>query len=61
MVGIGITPELQHRNEDLSKLDDHPLRTLILSCSKDTPMERPDIVTVLTQLLAVAEGVEVCF
>ena len=59
-VGIGTTPELQRRREDLSKLDvDHPLRPLILSCLKDDPKERPDIVTVHLQLLAMVEGVEV--
>ena len=60
MIGIGVTPELQRRREDLSKLDDdHPLRPLILSCLKDNPKERPDIVTVLTQLEAVAGEVKV--
>ena len=59
-VGIGIIPELQRRREDLSKLDaDHPLRPLILSCLKNDPKERPDIVTVHLQLLAMVEGVEV--
>ena len=58
LVGIGITPELQRRSEDLSKLDeDNPLRPVILSCLKDNPMERPNIVTVHTQLLAMVEGV----
>ena len=53
IVGIGRDPELQRRREDLSKLDDdHPLQPLILSCLKDNPKERPDIVTVHTQLLA---------
>ena len=57
MVGIGVTPELQRRREDLSKLDeDHPLRPLILSCLNDNPKERPDIVAVHTQLLAMVEG-----
>ena len=60
LVGIGITPELQRRGEDFSKLDeDHPLRPLILSCLKDNPKERPDIVAVHTQLLAMAERIEV--
>ena len=60
MVGIGRDPELQRRREDLSKLDeDHPLRPVILSCLKDNPKERPDIVTVHTQLLAIVDGVEV--
>ena len=57
LVGIGRDPELQRRREDLSKLDeDHPLRPLILSCLKDNPKERPDIVTVHIQLLAIVEG-----
>ena len=60
MVGIGVTPELRRRREDLSKLDeDHPLQPVILSCLKDNPRERPNIVTVLTQLLAVVDGVKV--
>ena len=62
MVGIGVTPELQRRRGDLSKLDeDHPLQPLILSCLKDNPKERPDIVTVHTQLLTMVEGVKVRF
>ena len=60
LVGIGTIPELQRRGEDLSKLDgDHPLQPLILSCLNDNPKERPDIVAVHTQLLAMVEGVEV--
>ena len=56
MVGIGVTPEMQRRQGDLSKLDeDHPLQPLILSCLKDSPKERPDIVGVHTQLLAMVE------
>ena len=56
MIGIGRDPELQRRREDLSRLDeDHPLRPVILSCLKDNPKKRPDIATVLTQLLAVKE------
>ena len=56
MVGIGVTPEVQRRKKDLSRLDeDHPLRPVILSCLKDDPKERPNIATVLTQLLAVNE------
>ena len=60
IIGIGVIPELQRRRGDLSKLDDgHPLRPLILSCLKDNPKERPDIVAVHTQLLAMVEGVKV--
>ena len=56
LAGIGVTPELQRRREDLSRLDkDHPLRAVILSCLKDNPRERPDIATVLNQLLEVKE------
>ena len=61
LVGIGVTPEIQRHREDLFKVDDsHPLKPLILSCLKDDPKERPDIVTLHTQLLAMVEGVEVC-
>ena len=60
LVGIGVTPELQRRGEDLSKLDeDHPLHPLILSCLNDNPKERPNIEAVHTELLAMVEGVEV--
>ena len=60
LVGIGTIPELQRRGEDLSKLDeDHPLHPLILSCLNDNPKERPDIVAVHTQLLAMVKRVEV--
>ena len=60
LVGIGIIPELQRRREDISKLDEaHPMRPLILSCLKDDPKERPDIVTVYTQLLAMVDKCEV--
>lgn len=60
MVGIGFISELQRRRDDLSKLDkDHPLKPLIISCLKDDPKERPDIVTVHTQLLAIVEAAKV--
>ena len=60
LVGIGRDKEILRRREDLSKLeDDHPLKPLILSCLEDDPKERPDIVTVHTQLQAMVEGVEV--
>ena len=60
LVGIGITPEIQRHGRDLSKLeDDHPLKPLILSCLKDDPKDRLDIVTIHTQLQAMVEGVEV--
>ena len=60
LVGIGRDEEILRRREDLSKLeDDHPLKPLILSCLEDGPKERPDIVTIHTQLLAMVEGVEV--
>ena len=60
LVGIGTVKEIVRRREDLSKLEEyHPLKPLILSCLKDDPKERPDIVTVHTQLLSIVEGVEV--
>ena len=62
LVGIGVTPELQRRGEDLSKLDEnHSLHPLILSCLNDNPKERPDIVAVHTQLsqLTMVEEFEV--
>ena len=60
LVGIGTISELQRHSENLSKLDqDHPLRHLILSCLKDEPTERPDIVAIHTQLLTMVEGVQV--
>ena len=60
LTGINTTPEVLRRRGDLSKLDkDHPLQPLILSCLNDNPKERPDIVAVHTELLAMVEGVEV--
>ena len=60
LAGIGITPEIQRHGRDLSELEEeHPLKPLILSCLKDDPKERPDIVTIHTQLLGMVEGVEV--
>ena len=60
LVGIGVTPEIQRHGADLSKLEEkHSLKPLILSCLEDDPKERPDIVTVHTQLLAMVEGVTV--
>ena len=60
LLGIGAVKEIVRRREELSKLeDDHPLKPLILSCLEDDPKERPDIVTVHTQLLSMVEGVEV--
>ena len=60
LVGIGTVKEIVRRREDLSKLEEeHPLKPLILSCLEDDPKERPDIVSVHTQLLAMVEGVEV--
>ena len=41
--GIGTTPEIDRRAEDLSRLpDDHPLKPIILQCLRDDPGERPD-------------------
>ena len=60
LVGIGRDKEIVRRREDLTKLEeDHPLKPLILSCLEDDPKERPDIVTVHTQLQAMVEGAEV--
>ena len=56
---MGRDKEIARRREDLSKLEEgHPLKPLILSCLEDDPKERPDIVTVHTQLLSIVEGVE---
>ena len=53
-------PEIHCCIEDLSELEEgHSFKPLILSCPKDDPKERPDIVTIHTQLLAMVEGVEV--
>ena len=61
LVGIGRDPEIQRRRQDLSKLtENHPLKPLILSCLKDNPKERPDVMAVHAQLLAKVEGLEVC-
>ena len=61
LYGIGVTPEIQRHGGDLSKLEEgNPLKPLILSCLNDDPKERPDILTIHTQLLAMVEGVEVC-
>ena len=61
LMGIGTVKETLRRREDLSKLEeDHCLKPLILSCLKDDPKERPDIVTAHAQLLALVEAVEVC-
>ena len=64
LIGIGRDKEIDRRREDLSKLEeDHPLKPLILSCLRDDPKGRPDIVTIHTQLHSIVEGVEVsvCF
>ena len=60
LVGIGRDKEIARRREDLSILEEvHPLKPLILSCLEDDPKQRPDIVTVHTQLQAIVEGVDV--
>ena len=44
MIGIGTTPEVERRANDLKKMgDDHPLKPLVLKCLKDNYKERPDI------------------
>ena len=61
LMGIGRDKEILRRKEDLSKLEEeHPLKPLILSCLVDEPEERPDIMTIHTQLQAMVEGEEVC-
>ena len=51
--GTSVTPKVQRHAEDLSKLtENHPLKPLVHSCLKEAPKERPDIVTVHTQLKA---------
>ena len=43
ILGIGTTPEIDRRAEDLSRLpEDHPLKPIILQCLRDDPGERPD-------------------
>ena len=60
LVGIGRDKEVHRRREDLSKLEkDHPLKPLILSCLSDDPRERPNIVIIHKQLVAMVEGMEV--
>ena len=57
LTGIGTVQESVRRREDLSKVDeDHPLRPLIVSCLNDNPKDRPDIISVHTQLLAMVDG-----
>ena len=56
LVGIGITSELERREEDLAKLPgDHPMRPLILNCLKDNPKERPDMTTLMKELQMIFE------
>ena len=62
LVGIGTKKEVDRRRVDLAKLKEgHCLKPLILSCLKDDPQERPDIASIHDQLLAMVEGMEVCF
>ena len=56
LTGIGTVQESVRRGEDLSKLEDHPLQLLIVSCLNDNPKDRPDIIAVHTQLLAMVDG-----
>ena len=61
LAGIGVIPEIQRRGQDLSILEeDHPLKPLILSCLKDDPKERPDVVSIHNKLLTMVKRVEVC-
>ena len=62
LTGIGTIQESVRRREDLSKLDeDHPLQPLIVSCLNDNPKDRPDIIAVHIQLLAMVDGDKVIF
>ena len=49
--GIDATPEEERRSGDLACLaEDHPLQSLIRSCLKNEPGERPDAATLLEEL-----------
>ena len=42
IVGIGVTPEVERRGEDLGKMSDlHPLKHFILLCISDDAKQRP--------------------
>ena len=49
--GINTIPEEERRTSDLARLaEDHPLQSLIRSCLKNEPGERPDAATLLEEL-----------
>ena len=44
LMNIGAKPEIERRADDLSKLsDDHPLKSLVVTCLDDDPNKRPDM------------------
>ena len=54
---LGELPEVERRKDIIRKIPpDHPLEPLIMSCLRDDPNERPDIITLHHQLSALAEG-----
>ena len=54
--GIDATPEEERRFSDLARLaKDHPLKSLIRSCLKNKPGERPDAATLLEELQEVLQ------
>ena len=54
--GIDATPEEERRSSDLTRLaKDHPLKSLIRSCLKNKPGERPDAATLLEELQEVLQ------
>ena len=54
---LGVLPEVERRKDIIQKIPEgHPLEPVILSCLRDNPDERPDIITLHHQLSALAEG-----
>ena len=54
--GINTIPEEERRSSDLARLaKDHPLKSLIRSCLKNKPGERPDAATLLEELQEVLQ------
>ena len=44
LMNIGAKPEIERRADDLSKLsNDHPLKSLIVTCLDNDPNKRPDM------------------
>ena len=48
--GVGVTPEVERRKGDLSKLRDHQLKPVILRCLRDNRKERPSASEILTDI-----------